>query len=135
MELALAANESVTAVTTGITVATCTAVPLLSAFDVTLSVMLPTVVGKVEKVTVIVVAVEAVTVPTAPLLSVTTLSSGVTLKPKPVTDSVVALAARLAVLAVMTGFTVATCTGAPLLALFVVTTTVKLSADAAWWRT
>lgn len=128
--LASAARLSVIAVTTGITVATCTAEAVLSALDVTLAVMLPTVVGKVEKVTVSAVAVAAVTVPTAPLPSVTLLSSGVVLKPKPLITSVVALAARLVVLLVTTGLTVATLIGAPLLALLDVTTTVKSSAVA-----
>ncbi len=125
-----AARLSVTAVTFGVIVATCTAEPLLSALDVTLAVMLPTVVGLVENVTVRDVVEAEVTVPTAPLLNVTVLSSGVALKPNPLMTSVVASAARLAVLTVTTGLTVATCTGAPLLAPLVVTTTVKLSADA-----
>ena len=118
------------AVTTGITVATCTADAVLSALAVTLAVILPTVAGNVEKVTVRVVAVAAVTEPTAPLLNVTLLSSGVVLKPKPLMTSVAVLAARLAVLLVTTGLTVATLIGAPLLALLVVTTTVKSSAEA-----
>ena len=130
IELASAAKPSVIAVTTGITVATCTAEAVLSALDVTLAVMLPTVAGNVEKVTVSAVAVAAVTEPTAPLLKVTLLSSGVVLKPKPLMISVAALAAMLVVLLVTTGLTVATLIGAPLLALLVVTTTVKSSAEA-----
>lgn len=125
----MAAKLSVTAVTTGTIVATCT-VPLLRALAVTLAVMLPTVSGKVEKVTVKEVFDAVVIVPTAPLLSVTLLSSAVALKPKPLMTTVVALAARFVVLLVTTGFTVATFTGAPLLALLVVTTAVKISAAA-----
>lgn len=128
--LAFAARLSVTAVTTGTTVATCTAVPLPRALAVTLAVMLPTVSGKVEKVIVNDVLDAVVTVPTAPLLSVTLLSSAVALKPKPLMTTVVALAARLVVLLVTTGLTVATFTGAPLLALLVVTTAVRISAAA-----
>lgn len=128
--LAFAARLSVTAVTTGTTVATCTAVPLLRAFAVTLAVRLPTVSGKLEKVTVNDVLEAVVTVPTAPLLSVTLLSSGAVANPKPSMTRVVALAEWLDVLLVTTGFTVATFTGAPLLALLVVTTAVRISAAA-----
>lgn len=128
--MALAARLSVTAVTTGTTFPICTAEPLLKAFEVTLAVMLPTVSGFEEKVTVSAVFDALVTVPTAPLLNVTKLSSAVELKPKPLMVTVEALAARSAVLLVTTGFTVATVTGAPLLALLEVTTTVKSPAAA-----
>ena len=74
------------------------------------------------------VAVAAVTVPTAPLLKTTVLLPAVVSKPKPSMVSVVALAARLAVLLVTTGVTVATWTAAPLLTLLVVTTAVRLPA-------
>lgn len=128
--MALAARLSVTAVTTGTTFPICTAEPLLKAFEVTLAVMLPTVSGFEEKVTVSAVFDALVTVPTAPLLNVTKLSSAVELKPKPLIVTVEAFAARSAVLLVTTGFTVATVTGAPLLALLEVTTTVKSPAAA-----
>ena len=62
----------------------------------------------VENVTVSEVAVAAVTVPTAPSLKTTVLLPAVGSKPKPLMVSVVALAARLAVLLVTTGVTVAT---------------------------
>lgn len=91
----------------------------------TLAVMLPTVSGCVEKVTVNAVLVALVIVPTAPLLNVTELSSGVALKPNPLITNVEAFAFTSAVLLVTTGFTVATFTGAPLLALFEVTTMFK----------
>ncbi len=71
-----------------------------------------------------VVAVAEVTVPTAPLLNVTVLAEAVVLKPKPLMVNVDALAARFAVLLVITGVTVATCTAAPaLVTLLVVTMT------------
>lgn len=126
----MAARLSVTAVTTGTTLPICTADPLLNAFEVTLAVILPTVSGLVENVTVSAVLDALVTVPTAPLLNVTRLSSAVELKPKPLIVTVEAFAAKSAVLLVMTGLTVATFTGAPLLALFEVTTTVKSPAAA-----
>ena len=62
----------------------------------------------------------------APLLKVTVLFAGAGSKPKPLMVTVVALAARLAVLLVTTGATVATCTGVPLLLPLVVTTAVRL---------
>ena len=123
-----AARLSVLLVTTGLTVATCTADPLLSRFVVTIAVKLPIVEGVSENVTVKEVAVAAVTVPMAPLLNATVLSSGFELKPKPLKVTDVALAAKPLVCSVTTGLTTATCTGAPLLTELVVTTTVKSSA-------
>ena len=117
---ALAARLAVLLVTTGATVATCTGVPLLELSDVTTAVRLPAV-GFVENVTVSEVAVAAVTVPTAPSLKTTVLLPGVVSKPEPLMVIVVALAARLAVLTVTAGATVATCTAAPLLTPSVVT--------------
>lgn len=128
--LASAARLSVTAVTTGMTVATCTPVPLSIELERTLAVMLPTVSGNVENVTVIEVLVADVTVPTAPLPKVTILSSADPLNPNPAIVNVPELAARFNELLVMTGLTVATCTGAPLLALLEVTTTVNSEAAA-----
>lgn len=125
MDVAFAARLSVTAVTTGSTFPICTADPLLNALDVTLAVMLPTVSGLEEKVTVRVVLEALVTVPTAPLLKVTKLSSGVELNPNPLITTVDAFAAKSVVLLVIMGLTVATLIGAPLLALLEVTTTVK----------
>ena len=95
-------------VTTGLTVATCTAVPLLTPPTVTIAVKLPAEVGLVEKVTVSKVAVADDTVPTAPLLKVTVLLPAVALKPVPAIVNVVALAARLLVALVMVGVKVAT---------------------------
>ena len=86
---ALAARFAVLLVTTGVTVATCTAVPLLTLSVVTTAVRLPAVVGLVENVTVSEVAVAAVTVPTAPLLKTTVLLAAVVSKPKPLMVSVV----------------------------------------------
>src|SRR5262249_28756505 len=63
---ALAATLVVLLVTTGVTVATCTADPLPTLFVCTTAVKLPAVVGLVENVTVSEVAVAAVTVPAAP---------------------------------------------------------------------
>ena len=63
---ALAAKLTVRLVTIGMTVAACTADPLLTPFVVTTTVKLPALIGFVEKVTLSVLAVAAVTVPTAP---------------------------------------------------------------------
>ena len=94
-------------VTTGITLATLTAVPLEKPFVVTTTVRLPAVAGFVENVTVNVVAVEAVTVPMAPLLNVTVFSAATVLKPAPEIVIVDALAASVVVAAVTAGATVA----------------------------
>ena len=74
---------------------------------VTIAVRFPAVVGFVEKRTVIDVGVAAVTVPTAPSFNTTLLSARTVLNPKPPMLILVALAARLAVLLVTTGVTVA----------------------------
>ena len=93
----------------GVTVATCTGAAAADRVSVvTTAVRLPSAVGLVENVTVSDVAVAAVTVPTAPLLNTTVLLPAVGSKPKPLMVSVVALAARLVVLLLTTGVTVAT---------------------------
>lgn len=125
---ALAAKASVFTLTTGTTLAIWIAEPLACAFVVTTAVKLPTAVGLVVNVTVKDVEVAAVTDPTAPLLNVTMLSSIVVLNPTPLITTVAALAAKLVVLLVTTGFTVATWTGAPLEIELVVTTAVRMSA-------
>ena len=94
-------------VTTGVTVATCTAVPLLTLLVVTIAVRLPADLGLTEKVTVSEVVVALVTVPTAPLLNVTRLLAATGLNPKPLIVMVLAEADRLATLLVVTGETVA----------------------------
>src|SRR5205823_5256423 len=99
----------------GITVATWTGAPLLIASVVTTAVNMPTAVGLVVSVMVSDVGVDAVTVPTAPSLKTTVLFPGVGSKPKPLMNKHVPFRARLSVLLVTTGVTVATCTGAPLL--------------------
>ena len=127
--VALAARFVVLLVTAGATVATCTAPPLFTLSVVTTAVRSPAAVGFVEKVTVSEVAVAAVTAPTAPSLKTTVLLLAVVAsKPNPLMVSVVALAARLVVLLVTTGVTVATWMAAPLLTTPVVTTAVKLPA-------
>ena len=108
--------------------ATCTAAPLLTPSIVSMAVRLPAVVGLMENVTVSEVAVAALTVPTAPSLKTTVLLPGVGSKPKPLIMIVVAVVARLAVLLVTTGLTVATWIGAPLICESVVTTAVRLPA-------
>src|SRR5262249_29376199 len=123
--LALAAKLVVLLVTTGVTEATCTAAPLLTLLVTTTALKMPAVVGFVEKVTVSEVAVAAVTVPTAPSVKVTVLCEALVAKPKPLIVTVVALAARFAVLLVTTGMTLPTCIAAPLLTLLVVTTAVR----------
>lgn len=105
---ALARTLLLAAVTTGVTVATCTAVPLLTLFVVTTAVRLPAVVGFVDSVTVRDVVVAAVTVPTAPLFSATVLRFATGSNPRPEIVRVVAVAARLEVLLVTTGTIVAT---------------------------
>jgi hypothetical protein len=74
--------------------------------EVTTAVMLPVLVGSVEKVTVNWVAVALVTVPNAPLLKVTVLLAAVVENPVPAMVKVVevgALIARLLVLDVTVG--------------------------------
>jgi hypothetical protein len=105
---ALAANEVVVAVTAGATVAIWVAAPLESELEVTTAVRLPSEVGLVENVTVSDVAEAVVTVPTAPLLKTTVLLAATVENPKPLIVTVAELIARLAVLLVTTGVTVAT---------------------------
>lgn len=62
------------------------------------------------------------TVPAAPLSNVTVLLAVVVSNPYPKIRTVVALAARIAVLLSISGMTVATCTAEPLLTEFEVTT-------------
>lgn len=123
-----AARFAVLLVTTGMTFATCTAVPLATVFVLTIAVKVPAA-GFVEKEIVKAVAVADVTVPTAPLLNVTVLFAAVVSKPVPLIVMVAALAARFAVAVVTVGATIATWTGAPLAIEFVVTTAVKFPAD------
>ena len=101
-------------VTTGLTLAICTAGPLASESVVTTAVRVPATSGSVENVIVNSVVVAAVTMPTAPSLNATVLSPTVVSKPKPWMTKVLALAARLTVLLVTTGRTVATWIGSPL---------------------
>ena len=99
--VALLARFAVLCVTVGggITVATCTAVPLLSPLLVTTAFKAPAV-SPVRPVTVREVVVEAVTVPVPVGLKTTVLLPGVVEKPVPVIVSVDALRARSAVLSV-----------------------------------
>lgn len=109
--VAFAARFDALLVSTGMTVATCTASPFVRPFVVTTAVRLPAFVGAVEKLTVSDVDVDAVTVPTAPLLNVTILLAAVESNPTPLILMLLALAGRLAdSLATTTGMTVATCT-------------------------
>lgn len=106
--LAEIAMAFVRLVITGITVATCTAEPLITPPEVTIAVKLPADIGLVLKVTVSEVVVAAVTVPTAPLLNETVLLAAVALKPVPLIVIVAAFAARSAVELVTVGASVAT---------------------------
>ncbi len=125
--VALASKSLVLLVTTGTTVATCTAVPLVFELTVTIAVKLPAAVGSVESVTVSEVAVAAVTLPTAPLLNSMVLLAAVGSKPCPVIVSAVALAAkRLPAFAFTTGASVAICTAEPLDSPLEVTMAVRL---------
>lgn len=125
---AFARRLPLAAVTTGVTTATSTAVPLLILFVVTTAVRLPAVVGLVDSVTVREVAVAAVTVPAAPLLKTTVFLLATGSNPRPLMVRVVALAARFDVLLVTTGITLATCTAVPLAMPFVTTIAVRLPA-------
>lgn len=116
------------AVTTGASVATWTADPLFSPFEVMIAVRLPEVCGFLEKVIVNSVADALVTSPIAPLLKTMELFAGVASKPKPSMTRVETLASRSLVLLVTTGVTVATCTAGPLAMVLEVTTAVKLPA-------
>ena len=100
--VASASRFEVLLVTTGTTVETCTAVPLLRPLVVTIAVRLPADVGAVVKLMVSVVAVAAVTVPTAPLLKTTELLAAVVENPVPVIVRLLAFAARRAVVFVVT---------------------------------
>lgn len=93
----------VSAVTTGIMLATSTATPLDREFDSTTAVSEPASVGFVVNVTVSDVAEAEVTVPSAPLFSVTMLFVGTESNPNPLMVTVVALAATAVVLLVTTG--------------------------------
>lgn len=95
----------------------------MTVFVATMAVNGPAVLGGVVNVTVSWVAVAALTLPTAKPLKSTVLLPGVVLKPKPSIVMLGALAAKSAVLLVITGTTVATCTGETLATLFVVTVT------------
>ena len=95
-------------VMTGITLAICAGVPLAREFVVTTAVRLPAAVGRVDKVTVRVLCVAEVTVPIAPLLKTTRLRDATGSKANPLIVTVLLLAARLTVLLVTTGMTVAT---------------------------
>ena len=106
--VALAARLAVLLVTTGVTVDICAAAPLLILLVLTTAVKLPAVVGFIENVTVRDVAVAVVTEPTAPSFRTTVLFPGVVSNPKPLIATVSELAARLDVLLVTTGVTVAT---------------------------
>ena len=104
----LAARFAVLLVTTGITVATLIAEPLSRVLVVTTAVRLPAVVGEVVSVIVNEVAVAVVTVPSASLSNTTSLLAATGSNPNPEIVMVVALAARLALLADTTGIMVAT---------------------------
>lgn len=115
-------------VTTGLMVATCTAVPVLTPWVTTVAVRLPAL-GRVESVTVSAVEVALVTVPTAPLLKVTTLLTAVVSKPKPLMVNVDSSPPRLVVLLVITPIMLATCTEDALAIEFVVTVAVRLPTE------
>ena len=106
--VAFAAKLTVLLVMTGMTVATCMAVPLFTPLVVMTAVKFPAMVGFVEKETLSVFAVAAVTVPTAASLKTMVLFPAIVSKPKPWIVKVDALAARLAIALVTTGLTDAT---------------------------
>ena len=102
----------------GLTVATCTALPLLTPLTVTLASR--SVPGdrllRPLRLTVRLVAVASVTAPVTPLSKVTLSFAALLSRPSPLMVKLVALAGRSAVLGVTTGAMVATCTALPLLA-------------------
>ncbi len=106
--------SAVLLVTTGVTLATTMAVPLLmdvlviGSVTVTTAVRFPAVVGFVVRFTVNDVLVAPVTTPTAPLVKVIVLLAAVGSKPKPLMVSVDASAAKSEVLLVTIGRTLAT---------------------------
>lgn len=101
--------EPALAETTGVTPATCTAVPLLMVLVLTDAFKAPASLGFVPNVTVNDVAEAAVTVPVAPLSNVTVLLPGVGSKPKPFMVTVLAFAEiRVEEFTVIAGITVAT---------------------------
>src|SRR5205814_1639494 len=114
-------------IASAITVATCTAAPLLTMLLVTTAVRLPTL-GCMLKVTINWVALAVVTVPAAPRLKLTRLFAAILEKPNPLMVTVVALVWIVAVFIVTTGATVATWTAMPLLTMLLVTTAVRLPA-------
>ena len=105
---AFARRLAVLLVTTGVMLATCNAEPLFWLLAVAMTVRLPAVAGRVENVTVSEVFVAEVTVPTALLFRTTVLREAIGSKPKPLIVRVLELAAKAAVLLVITGLTVAT---------------------------
>src|SRR5262249_54108801 len=100
--VALAARGAELLVTVGVTVATCAGASELTLSVTTTADRLPAV-GAVENETVSEVAVAAVTEPIAPPFRATMLFPAVVSKPNPLMVSVAALAARFALLLVMTG--------------------------------
>lgn len=93
----------VSAATTGTMFAISIAAPLDREFDTTTAVSEPAAVGFVVKVTVNDVAEAEVTVPSAPLFRVTMLLAATESNPRPSIVTVVAFAATVVVLLVMTG--------------------------------
>ena len=112
----------------GVTVATWTAVPLLTPSVVTMAVRLPAVVGLVENVTVSEVAVAAVTVPTAPSLKTTRVVGGRRIEAKAIDRDRGRVGGQAGGSRWSRPGDVATCTAAPLLTPSVVTTAVRLPA-------
>ncbi len=95
-------TTAVLGITTGVTVATGTGVPLLTPLTLTDAVKLPAI-KPVSPVTVSVVLVALVTVPVAPPLNVTVSLAAVPEKPEPLMVKVVALAGSPVELAVTAG--------------------------------
>ena len=126
--VALAATAVLKLLTTGVIVATWTAVPLLTPSLVMVAFKTPAMSGE-GRLTPNPVDEAAVTVPgpvPAPL-KVTPSLSLLESKPKPLMEIPEALAARLALLGVITGMTVATCTALPLERLVEVLVTMAVS--------
>ena len=96
-DVAFAGRFAVLLEMSGMTVATCTAAPLLTEFDVTIAVRLPAAVGSVVNVTVSEVAVAEVTTPSAPLLKITVLFDTIGSKPDPLITTSDATAEMFAV--------------------------------------
>ncbi len=95
--VAVATRSAALLVTTGVTVATCTGVPLLTMSEVTTAFITPARTGAVESATVSEVEVAPMTVPDAPSSKLTLLLETIGSKPEPLMTMAVASTAKFEV--------------------------------------